>query len=51
MCTDVVLLQVLVEERNVKQPEQVKGRIDQGRPVYLEVAVVVIGGSSSSNRR
>lgn len=29
-------LEVLVEERNVKQPEQVKGRIDQGRPVYLE---------------
>jgi len=29
-------LEVLVEDRNVKQPEQVKGRIDQGRPVYLE---------------
>ena len=34
-------LEVLVEERNVKMPQQVKGRIDQGRPVYLEVCVCV----------
>ena len=29
-------LDVLVEERNVKNPAQVKGRIEQGRPVFFE---------------
>jgi hypothetical protein len=37
-------VEVLVEERNVKQPSQVKGRIRQGRSVFFDADIDMTKG-------